>query len=68
MAIDAAPRSLVYTHPTPDLPGVHCLALNRPAARNALSVAMVRELADALESVAGNARLELAPLASQLDL
>ena len=60
MAIDVAPRSLVYTHPAPDLPGVHCLALNRPAARNALSIAMVRELADALESIAGNTTLVLA--------
>ncbi|KZV70247.1 enoyl-CoA hydratase [Peniophora sp. CONT] len=54
MAIDPTPRTLVYTHPAPDLPGVHCLALNRPSARNALSVVMVRELADALNSIASN--------------
>ena len=51
MPATPAPEVLVYTHKAVDHKGVQCLAFNRPAARNALSVAMVRQLQDALRTI-----------------
>jgi enoyl-CoA hydratase/carnithine racemase len=45
--------------------GVTTLTLNRPAARNALSFAMLGALADALAGVAADARVRVVILAAE---
>lgn len=48
------PEPLVYLHTLPDQPTVHCLALNRNKARNALSKRMVREMHELIGRVGGD--------------
>lgn len=43
-----------YLEQAAGIPGVYSIVLNRPKARNALSVQMVNELAEALDRVASD--------------
>lgn len=47
---------LAYHQKSSSLDGIHRIILNRPSARNALSIQMLKELDEALDTVAGSAK------------
>lgn len=52
MVVQPPSLACCYLEPVERLHGVYSIVLNRPKARNALSVQMVNELAEALDRVA----------------
>ena len=44
-----APETTVYYHKVAHLKGVYCIALNRPASRNAISVQLLKDLEECLD-------------------
>ena len=54
MPVTNGAKTQAYMQKAKDLPGVYCVALNRPDAKNALSKQLLKELGDAVDFAASN--------------
>jgi len=52
-----ATKTQAYMQKAKGLPGVYCVALNRPDAKNALSKQLLKDLSDAVDFAASNPSL-----------
>ena len=54
MSVTENPKAHAYMQKAKDIPGAYCVALNRPDFKNALSRQLLKELREAITSIAKN--------------